>query len=125
MRSIILAALLVSSCCIFHANCKDGSAGKCATDEVQAQFPHLLPLVADILIHHGVDANVEAELAKEGITVAKDILDCVMQAIFAQSSKQLAAVASGTPKAPAAWIKYDDCAALQKASQAWLKRHGH
>jgi len=124
---LLLFAVGQTGCCTLRGTCPKGSAGQCVVTEAQQQFPHLLPLVADIFMHGGLDVDVEAALASEGITVAADILHCVVQAIFDQSGAQLARVKAGRAGGtPAPWLDVTamDIEHMHDAANRWLVKHG-
>lgn len=125
----IALTLMVSSCswCVFHRDCKAGSPSKCVVDTVSQQFPHLLPIVADIFMHGGLDVNVEAVLVAEGITVAPGFLRCVIEGIFTKSAGKLAQLKTDKlATSPEHWLNSpaDQLEHVHAGADAWLKKHG-
>jgi len=92
----LILALGLSACCTFsRTGCPKDSFAACATQAVKEQLPHLLPAIAGIFMHSSFDVDVQAELAKQGISVGGDVLWCAVKRYFDQSGDALARLKSG------------------------------
>lgn len=129
MKSILATLLfLISGCCAFHGTCKEGSAGACLQadiNQLKAQYPNLLPLIAE-LFAQGI-SDIEGTLAKEGITVAAETVDCLAKSLLNLVDNKIEQVKSGKAAAsPEPWLNkpLDKLQAMHDAISARAAKRG-
>lgn len=123
LTGLALGAIFMSSCCTLSSTCK-GGVGYCASQEVKAEAPNLLPILAE-LFEHGT-GNLEQELIGLGESVGVDLLHCIIQQYFDLTGDKLEQLKKGNAAAsPVSWLNADPKEILvghQRAGE-WLKAH--